>query len=101
MWGKYQVKLFFKYSNWVVVRNTSIEDNLEEPLELSSFKPYQIGQRCSTFRTNGMVEVPQAQPFDHRKRHANMQESDGGAVSTACSEEEYRAVTRRDNSIPK
>ena len=99
MWGKYQVKLFFKCSNWVVVRNTSIEDNLEEPLELSSFKPYQIGQRCSTFRTNGMVEVPQAQPFDHRKRHANVQESDGGAVSTACSEEEYRAVTRRDNSL--
>ena len=77
----------------MVVRNTSIEDNLEEPLELSSFKPYQIGQRCSTFRTNGMVEVPQAQHFYHRRRHANVQGSDRAAVSTACSREECRTVT--------
>ena len=83
----------------MVVRNTSLEDNSEEPLELSSFKPYQIGQRCSTFRTNGMVEVPQAQAFYHRKRHANGQESDGAAVSTACSEEECRTVTRRDSPV--
>ena len=83
----------------MVVRNTSLEDNLEEPLELSSFKPYQIGQRCSTFRTNVMVEVPQAQAFYHRKRHANVQESDGAAVSTACSEEECRTVTRRDSPV--